>query len=386
MQQSEGVYFDAETYGRIVGAVARRSSNDLERDDETADPTLMNEILQALANDLLELDESSAESLLREFQQGFDKIKNGEQHTCCLAARRVSIDNTTALCPETGVKLQLFTLSQEQKQQLNDNLLQMAAVEHEEFFQKRRKSSKKQHGNGTLALIELARFSDWLRVREGDPFTAIVDGPNVAYFGSGDVQWHQVQLVVNTLEAMGENPLVIMPTKYVAPSFSLSRGSVRELQADEVAVMNELLYSRKKVYVVPPEFFDDYYWMLASVAEQQAGSNIDTLQVPPDDPSGRFPGLRPIVVTNDQMRDHRPELLEERLFRRWTSCHMVAYSIKYDEEKDCKDREVVFFPADFFSSEIQQNLTARFGDKTSAWHIPVSGWPENDRLCLMIKH
>ena len=387
MRDSAGVYFDAETYARILGTVAKMAFARSESDDSTvgvlgAGPTLLEEVMNGMAEDLLELDEVSAESLLRDFQEGFSE----KRHAFPLAAQRVSIDNTTALCPETGVKLRLFTLSSDQKQELHDKLMHMAVVEHEEFFQKRSKGSKNQQRDGKLALQELARFYEWLHVREGEPITAFVDGPNVAYFGSGEMKWRQVQLVVDKLEAMGENPLVIMPSKYASPTFTVRRGYSRHLQEDEVAVMNALVHTRKKVYVVPPDYFDDYYWMLGSIATQKAGSSEHALHVPPNDPSGRSPGLRPIVVTNDLMRDHRLDLLEERLFRRWTSCHMVAYSIQHQNETNYKDSEVSLIPADFFSCEIQRNIAAKFGDNTTIWHVPVAGWPEHDRLCLMIRH
>lgn len=395
MKQSDGVYLDGETYAKIVGTVARQGWFG---DIDTTSPSLHNlsqygftattgsalfdELLKSMADDLLEIDEVSVEALQHDFPTLGDSKGDGEVPAARLIARRVSIDKSTAICAETGVKLRLFTLSREQRRQVHDNLLQMAAVEHEEFFKKlqarKRKSARAQH-DGTLALKELSRFSDWLRIREGEPFTAFVDGPNVAYFGNGEMLWHQVQLVVDKLESMGENPLVIMPQKYVAPSFWLSRGPVRMLTDDEVAVMNQLVRD-KKVYVVPPDCFDDYYWMLGSIAVQKGS---DKLRVLPDNVSGRFPGLRPIIVTNDQMRDHRLDLLEERLFRRWTSCHMVKYSIRRNEEEEYEDREVEFFPADFFSHEIQQNVAPVFGNIT-AWHIPVTEWPKHDRLCLMI--
>jgi len=64
---------------------------------------------------------------------------------------------------------------------------------------------------------------------------------------------------------------------------------------------------------------------------------------------------------------------------------MVKYTIiRHEEDDDAKDREVTFFPADFFSREIQHNVATEFGNST-AWHIPVSEWQEGgDRLCLMI--
>ena len=52
---------------------------------------------------------------------------------------------------------------------------------------------------------------------------SLLDGANVAYYGNGVVNYHQVLLMVSTLESMGENPLVVMPQKYVRDKFYLRR-------------------------------------------------------------------------------------------------------------------------------------------------------------------
>lgn len=126
--------------------------------------------------------------------------------------------------------------------------------------------------------------------------------------------------------------------------------------------------------------------MLASVANQG-----ERVKVPIDNESNRFPGLRPILITNDQMRDHKLTLLAPRLFRRWTSCHIVKYSLSPDDVVDSdveasaaeKPVKVSFFPAKFFSREIQGNKLPKQNDSI-VWHLPVSGWPEDDRLCISV--
>ena len=123
--------------------------------------------------------------------------------------------------------------------------------------------------------------------------------------------------------------------------------------------------------------------MLASVSNQtNARQNCD-LQVPAEDTAGRFPGLRPILITNDQMRDHKLDLLEPREFRRWRSCHIVNYNIlPFVEDEWEEERSIEFQPADFFSREIQGNRHAnRRGD---VWHFPVTNWEEPMRFCIWI--
>lgn len=136
-----------------------------------------------------------------------------------------------------------------------------------------------------------------------------------------------------------------------------------------------------KLYTVPSKCLDDYYWMLASTSNQTVACGSDTvMNVPISDADGRFPGLRPMLITNDQMRDHRWDLLDPRLFRRWCSCHIVNYNLTDFVDDDWADREVDFCAADFFSNEIQGNPTP----SGTVWHFPVSDWDEHERLCIRV--
>lgn len=126
------------------------------------------------------------------------------------------------------------------------------------------------------------------------------------------------------------------------------------------------------------------YWMLASVSNQTNSTAGVNIHVPKNNDESRFPGLRPICITNDRMRDHRLELLDERSFRRWCCSHIVNYNFTgghienyYDEDA----REITFAAADIFSDEIQCNECPGGGN---AWHIPVSEWDTNDRFCLRL--
>lgn len=85
------------------------------------------------------------------------------------------------------------------------------------------------------------------------------------------------------------------------------------------------------------------------------------------------------------MRDHKLELLEPRLFRRWVSSHIVRYDISPFQVDEWEKRGIKFFPADVFSREIQgNNMTYGEVDGT-AWHFPVQEWEaKSDRLCIAV--
>lgn len=412
MQQSDGVHLNAETFAKILSELARHrwfnsiSSDSCWSSNETlmklksygflamSGPALLDEIATEMANDILEIDENSADILIKSFNVGNDTEQGTSTTSREGFARRVTIDSETAMCPESKAQLQLFTLSSDQIKHLRITLLEMAASQHEEFGDKliaRRQGQSSKTSNSTTplrtgqyALSELTKFSDWLRFRRGDAFTAIVDGPNVAYYGHGDVRWSQVSLVVDKLEELGEVPLVIMPQKYLASKFWLSSvGYMQELSETELAIMNHLL-GTNKMYIVPTACLDDYYWMLGSVAKQNTSIPVRDMHNNKKDGTIQLKGVRPVLVTNDQMRDHRLSLLAPRLFRRWTSCHIVNYDIKTAENDEQVVREVNLFPADSFSREIQKNKAIRFGKEVAAWHFPVVEWPEQDRLCVVL--
>ena len=379
MRESEGVLLDAETYALLIAALARRGCfrPDANPIGDVVDygfsvssgPILFDELAAEMAEDILELTETSADAIAKGFADA--------QPSMDIHLGRTTVNATTALCPETGVKLRLFRLSEPQRSKVHDKLLEMAAVQHEQFGQKLRSRGKPEHARGgQYAYNMLCKFSDWLKTRDGERFTAIIDGPNVAYFARGNVHYSQVQLVVDELERLGERPLVVMPEKYVSSSFRLAGlGYTQKLSENEIDIMTSLIDS-EKLYTVPTHCLDDYYWMIASVSNQTRDISESC--------TGELPGLRPLLITNDQMRDHRLSLLEPRLFRRWTSCHIVNYDIKSYDRDEWESREVRFSPADVLSREIQGNPDLLRG-KGLAWHFPVTEWPEPARFYVLLE-
>ena len=201
-------------------------------------------------------------------------------------------------------------------------------------------------------------------------------------FDGGSFNFYQIQFMVDALEKMNENPLVILPDKYFNRTFFVTMGSIprkQSLSEEEKAIVTKL-WKRGQLYRVPSGCLDDYFWMVASVSDQICSRNGRNLDVETDNKENRWPGTRPMLVSNDQMRDHKLELLEPRLFRRWFSCYMVNYNFTAFVGKNSVDREIGFSTADFFSREIQSNESA----SGKVWHFPVSDWNLNERLCIRL--
>jgi pentatricopeptide repeat protein len=379
MRESDGVIFDAEIYALLIGSLARcglfRSEaaaiDILEHGFSVASgPELFDQLASEMSEDLLELTENATKVIADGLIEGHGQQANRADWTEIgavsgvkkigneLCIGRVSVNSTTAVCPETGATLRLFTLTEELRLHVHDTLLEMAAAQHEEYGEQLRAQGKKEQRDGQYAFEQLSNFSDWLRDREGN------------------VHYSQVQCIVQELEKMGERPLVVMPQKYMSPRFWISGLSfTQELSQIDLDII-ESLKAEGKVYTVPSSCLDDYYWMLASVVNQGVAFSSVLGE-------SQLPGLRPLLITNDQMRDHRLSLLEPRLFRRWTSSHIVNYDIRTRDDDESDIYKVRLYPALLFSREIQGNTATLYGQRM-AWHFPVTEWPDPERFCVSI--
>lgn len=176
-----------------------------------------------------------------------------------------------------------------------------------------------------------------------------------------------------------------MPQKYTQGSFVITNaaGQKRQKLTKKEKEISRELFSSGKAYAVPTGCLDDYYWMYASVASQTVSTNGEDMYVELGNEAGRWPGERPMLVSNDQMRDHKLSLLEPRLFRRWYSNFLVNFTFSAFVGDDCTEKEIGFRTADFYSREIQGNPSSETGSGLT-WHFPVSDWKENESFCIRI--
>ena len=305
MRQTSRVKMDTATYVDFIAAVARNGyfcSNSkgivlpATKEQQESQPTvttmrgpeLLNLLISEMAEDVLDISEELAGVLRMGFMAGFSEnnvnnaaatmlLDSGEctnnnimmmtpltTTTSChdnrsLIANRVIIDKHTALCSATGVKLRFMILDTTQRVHVHDTLLDMAREKSMEYTSrlaaKGRSTTDNVKAAETASQI-LREFSDWLDTRAGPPYTAIVDGANVAYFGWGRVNVYQLVHMVNELERRGEYPLVIFPQKYTNQRFHLRRGMMQVLRDEEMEAL-EMLKAKGQMYVVPPMCLDD---------------------------------------------------------------------------------------------------------------------------------
>jgi hypothetical protein len=182
-----------------------------------------------------------------------------------LVACRVRLDRSTGVCEVTGSQQRLILLEPDQRKQLHDDLIELSQTQYLNYTQGMAAYDRHAANDPKdKAAEQMQIFSNWLNTREGEPFTAIVDGANVGYymqtFDKGRFNYHQIKFMVETLEAKGENPLVVLPNKYGHTNFiCTSKKEYQELDESEIDIMKDLT-RRGKLYKVPPRCLDDFYW------------------------------------------------------------------------------------------------------------------------------
>lgn len=137
---------------------------------------------------------------------------------------------------------------------------------------------------------------------------------------------------------------------------------------------------------MPQGCLDDYFWLLASVADQVSSQRADVDDTHLED-KPHWPGSRPVVMTNDQIRDHQEfQFLRPRLFNRWYSSTIMNYNFTGFVDNECVDPEIFFSPADVYSKEIQGNVPDTGKPDFSVgktWHFPVQDW-DTDWFCIRL--
>ena len=189
MKQSKGVHMDVTTYALIISTLAEIGSfleddNDKKKHNDgvvkdnsnalstfsTHGPELFDELMNELASDMMEISEEAAETIVRSFRRYEQRqAQNGshqdeedsiplllDEGDCAstndstsssspsrVTIGRVKVNDTTAICPITQSKLRLFALDDQQRQHVHDTLLEMARIQHREFYQRSQKGNQK---------------------------------------------------------------------------------------------------------------------------------------------------------------------------------------------------------------------------------------------------
>jgi hypothetical protein len=149
--------------------------------DPPSGPALLDQLMSALAEDVLEITPGLAKRLHSAITTAFKDTELGNAldvlHPLAMLqadnklarpedvlASRVAIDPATGTCPKTGVTLRLITLDDNARQQLKKGLLELCTSESQKFKKKtfRGRPPPNYQPSGPTGDEELERFLRWL--------------------------------------------------------------------------------------------------------------------------------------------------------------------------------------------------------------------------------
>jgi hypothetical protein len=166
---AEHGYFrpDSPLIQGIADSIPSAKSNE----DSYRGPMLFDFLLSQMADDVLEITSASARRLHNSLLQGFQNTNYAKNTTLIhsftnmryenelakpndLVVSRVAIDEKTAICPRTAVKLPLILLNDSQKAQLRSSVLKSSNEQHDSHVGAKLKTN--------LASDELISFANYL--------------------------------------------------------------------------------------------------------------------------------------------------------------------------------------------------------------------------------
>jgi hypothetical protein len=120
----------------------------------------------------------------------------------------------------------------------------------------------------------------------------IIDGGNVGHSIGGEFTFHPIIKIINLLnETVVNKPFLIIVV--------LHQKHIKKYKKEIANLSNNII-----VYGTPYNENDDIYWMFASFVHHDN-----------------------FIITNDQLRDHHVNKLDEKLFKRWKSNTLITYSL-----------------------------------------------------------
>jgi hypothetical protein len=188
MREAPGVVLEAETYVQLIAAVAENGfllpgSPPIEGCLDVgfkfpSGPGLLDELVSMLAEDVLEITPGLAKRLHTAISTAYKDTEHArdleELHPLAplqldnkgasadnVIASRLSVDASTGMCPKSGARLRLITLSYEQRLQLKRGLMEVTRRQQKEYEKKRKPGrASPQKRRGAEELLEM--FSNWL--------------------------------------------------------------------------------------------------------------------------------------------------------------------------------------------------------------------------------
>lgn len=285
-------------------------------------------------------------NFIENFQYLNQEIKENQQNIKEIV---LSNENQCSIC---GNYLKKHLLTDEERQLLIEQLLKVYNKEY---------NLENNLENNLIKFLNLV--SGMVENTDEDYITYIIDGGNVGYSKDGNFNAELIKSFINMIHL--EHKKLKNELKNYNILLVLHQNKKQYFNKIKKEKENDTEIKEKKdnciIYYTPYNEYDDYYWLLASFMIENS-----------------------LTITNDKLKDHHVNKLDETLFNRWKNSHLTSYS------RNASSDNLLDSKSSFnYNFQLHKPLTYTKGtqkvscDDKNIYHFPVQN---NDELKWFCYH
>ena len=266
--------------------------------------------------------------------------------------------------------LKEIVLSNENQCSICENYLKKHSLTDEErqlLIEQLLKVYNKEYNIGNNLENNLIKFlnlvSRMVENTDEDYITYIIDGGNIGYSKNGNFNAELIKSFINMIHL--EHKKLKNELKNYNILLVLHQNKKQYFNKIKKEKENDTEIKEKKdnciIYYTPYNEYDDYYWLLASFMIENS-----------------------LTITNDKLKDHHVNKLDETLFNRWKNSHLTSYSRNASSDNLLDSKSISSFNYNF---QLNKPLTYTkgtqkiLGDDKNIYHFPVQNNEELKWFC-----
>ena len=227
-------------------------------------------------------------NFIKHFQYLNKEIKENQQNIKEIV---LSNENQCSVC---GNYLKKHLLTDEERQLLIEQLLKVYNKEY---------NLENNLENNLIKFLNLV--SGMVENTDEDYITYIIDGGNIGYSKNGNFNAELIKSFINMIHLEHKKLKNTLINYNILLVLHQNKKQYFNKIKKEKETDTEIKEKKDNciIYYTPYNEYDDYYWLLASFMIENS-----------------------LTITNDKLKDHHVNKLDETLFNRWKNSHLTSYS------------------------------------------------------------
>ena len=208
------------------------------------------------------------------------------------------------------------------------------------------------------SLKSLTKFEEWIKLNkfELESNVFILDGGNIGHSNQGIFSMtpiiKMIEYLMNLMSGqndMGITIIVILHSRH------------QKLYKEHIEILSPIESNNNKLYFkfTPFNENDDIYWLLLS------------LHIP-----------KSLVITNDLLRDHHTNKLNEYYFKKWKETHLTSYAFNQNSDTNIKLTSPILYTTSFQENILKNGFHIPIKNKNTETEAEADNEDEYDWFCI----